>query len=48
VQRQHLGGEEVGPCQQRYVGPNEVAQVVVRLRSCAGGKLWRRKTLPTV
>ena len=23
AQRQHLCGEEVGPCQQRYMGPNE-------------------------
>jgi len=47
AQRQHLGGKEVGPRQQRHMGPN-AAHVVVRLRSGAGGRPWRRRTLPTV
>src|ERR1700716_1835769 len=48
TQRQHLCGEEVGPRNSaRWVRMN-AAHLIVRLRSGAGGRPWRRRTLPTV
>jgi hypothetical protein len=47
AQRQHLCGEKIGPRQQRQVGSMKAAHAVVRLRSSAGGRPWRRRTLPT-
>ena len=40
AQRQHLGGEEVGPCQQLHVSPDEV-----RPRGCALALRRRRQTV---
>jgi hypothetical protein len=48
AQREHFRGEKVGPGQQRQVCTNEARHVVVHLRSGAGGKPCRCRTLPIV
>ena len=48
AQRQHLGGEEIGPGQQLQVDSNEGRPCGRALRSGTGDRRWRCRTLPIV